>query len=58
MKKKTIAALTIGGALLLGPLAGMAAAHTSSGSKTALTDHCIVIPLGSTGAEITLCVPT
>lgn len=57
MKKKTITALVIGGALLLGPLAGMAAARPTSNSKSGLTDHCITVPL-SGGLQIELCYVT
>jgi hypothetical protein len=60
MKKKTMAALLIGGALVLGPLAGTAAAHPANtdASKAGLTDHCITVPLGSGGLQIEICYPT
>jgi hypothetical protein len=57
MKKRFIGALLVGGAVLVGPLAMAASAHPAHAASAArLTDHCVVVPVGS--LQITLCVPT
>jgi hypothetical protein len=51
-----VSAVAITGALAVGPLAATAAAKSPRHrAARAISTSCVVIPLGSTGLQITLC---